>query len=228
MLSWTKVRWNHFFDKVNARPAKISTRGKASNTSQRLAQQGPQKETKTKEQMVPERYHEFLNVFDEKEANRFPSSKVWDHAIELKEDFVPKDCKIYPLSPLERSSLDKWINKQTAKGYITGLSILLCGKKGRQTETGTRLPVLELANGQKHIPDPSNLRNHRQIAQCPLLQQSQRSMGLQQHLHQGRGPMESSIQDTTRIIRANSNVLWALQLPRDISKHDELALQRSY
>jgi hypothetical protein len=96
----------------------MSTRNKASNTSQRLAQQGPAKETRIKEQMVPERYHKFLNVFDKKEANRFPSSKAWDHAIELKDGFVPKDCKIYPLSPLERSSLDEWINEQTTKGYI--------------------------------------------------------------------------------------------------------------
>jgi hypothetical protein len=68
--------------------------------------------------MVPKRYHHYLSVFDEKEANRFPSSKPWDHAIDLKDDFTPKDCKIYPLSPVECTSLDTWITEQLEKGYI--------------------------------------------------------------------------------------------------------------
>jgi hypothetical protein len=68
--------------------------------------------------MVPQRYHHYLSVFDKKEANRFPSSKPWDHAIDLKDDFVPKDCKIYPLSPVERTSLDTRITEQLGKGYI--------------------------------------------------------------------------------------------------------------
>jgi hypothetical protein len=36
----------------------------------------------------------------------------------MKENFKPKDCWIYPLSPMQRSLLDEWINEQLDKGYI--------------------------------------------------------------------------------------------------------------
>jgi hypothetical protein len=110
-----KIRNRH---NIKLRAAKVEAQ-KASNTAQRLAQESKAKDTpKTLEEMVPSRYHHYLSVFDEKEANRFPSSKPWDHAIDLKDDFAPKDCKIYPLSPVERTSLDAWITEQLGKGYI--------------------------------------------------------------------------------------------------------------
>jgi hypothetical protein len=100
---------------VKIRTAKLEAQ-KASNTAQRLAQESKKEDKpKTLEEMVPKRYHHYLSVFDEKEANRFPSSKPWDHAIDLKDDFTPKDCKIYPLSPVERTSLDTWITEQLEK-----------------------------------------------------------------------------------------------------------------
>jgi hypothetical protein len=103
---------------VKIRTAKLEAQ-KASNTAQRLAQESKKEDKpKTLEEMVPKRYHHYLSVFDEKEANRFPSSKPWDHAIDLKDDFTPKDCKIYPLSPVERTLLDTWITEQLEKGYI--------------------------------------------------------------------------------------------------------------
>ena len=33
-------------------------------------------------EMVPPEYHDFLDVFDEQKANRFPESRPWDHKIE--------------------------------------------------------------------------------------------------------------------------------------------------
>jgi hypothetical protein len=118
-LSWSKVRWDHFHKTLRSRSAKVGLQPKSSNTAQQLAQQASkEKPKKTKEELVPQRYHEYMKVFDEQEANRFPSSKIWDHAINLKDDYKPKDCKIYPLSPVERHSLDKWISEQLDKGYI--------------------------------------------------------------------------------------------------------------
>lgn len=117
MLSWSKIKWNHFQNQIKARSAKTGLAPKASNTSQKLAQQ-QKKIVKDIRQQVPERYHKYLKVFDEQEANRFPSSKPWDHAIEMKEGYTPKDCKIYPLSPVERTSLDEWISEQLEKKYI--------------------------------------------------------------------------------------------------------------
>ncbi len=36
----------------------------------------------------------------------------------MKPDFVPKDCKIYPLNPEEQKLLDEFLEENTAKGYI--------------------------------------------------------------------------------------------------------------
>lgn len=44
---------------------------------------------------VPTPYQEYVSVFEKKAAEHFPSSRPWDHAIDLKPDFVPKDFKPY-------------------------------------------------------------------------------------------------------------------------------------
>jgi len=45
-----------------------------------------------------------LKVFEKKESKRIPTKKVWDHVIDLREGFIPKKGKIYPLSRVERGS----------------------------------------------------------------------------------------------------------------------------
>jgi hypothetical protein len=39
----------------------------------------------TLEQQVPMEYHNYLDVFEEKKAGRFPEPRTWDHKIELKD-----------------------------------------------------------------------------------------------------------------------------------------------
>ena len=64
----------------------------------KLAQKKKEKkERKTPEELVPPEYHEFLSVFSEEEAGRFPERTSWDHAINLKEGFKPKSAHIYPM-----------------------------------------------------------------------------------------------------------------------------------
>ena len=46
------------------------------------------KEKQTAEQIVPPEYHEYLDVFKE-ELERFPKSRSWDHAIDMKPGFEP-------------------------------------------------------------------------------------------------------------------------------------------
>ena len=72
----------------------------------------------TVEEMVPKEYHEFLNVFSEEKAARFPESKEWDHKIDMKEGFKPKSFKNYNLTPEEQIELDKFLNENLEKGYI--------------------------------------------------------------------------------------------------------------
>ena len=68
---------------------------------------------------VPPEYQRHAKVFNEEEAQRFPQSRVWDHAIDLKPNAPDSlNCKIYPLSATERVSLREFLDEQVAKGYI--------------------------------------------------------------------------------------------------------------
>ena len=70
------------------------------------------------EEMVPRRFHKYLKVFEKKELERMPTRKIWDHAIDLREGFVPKKGKIYPLSRVEREEVQEFVKDQLRKGYI--------------------------------------------------------------------------------------------------------------
>src|SRR6202522_172185 len=48
------------------------------------AEENKKKEGIPIEKLVPEEYHEYLDVFDEEKANRFPEERSWDHKIEMK------------------------------------------------------------------------------------------------------------------------------------------------
>src|SRR5271154_1109525 len=76
------------------------------------------KEERTTEELVPKEFHDYLDIFDEKNANRFPIERPWDHKIELKENFEPKSFKIYNLSPAEQHELDTFLKENLEKGYI--------------------------------------------------------------------------------------------------------------
>ena len=73
---------------------------------------------KSIEELVPQELHEYLIVFSEEAAARFPESKPWDHKILLKPDFKPKKGKIYDLSPEEDIQLQEFLEENLAKGYI--------------------------------------------------------------------------------------------------------------
>ena len=40
--------------------------------------------------LVPEKFHKWIKVFGKKQSERMPTRKLWDHAIDMKEGFVPK------------------------------------------------------------------------------------------------------------------------------------------
>ena len=62
-------------------------------------------ELRATEEMVPQKFHKYLKVFEKKDSERMPTRKTWDHAIDLREGFVPKKGKIYPLSRVEREEV---------------------------------------------------------------------------------------------------------------------------
>ena len=75
-------------------------------------------ELRATEEMVPRQFHKYLKVFKKKDSERMPIRKTWDHAIDLREGFVPKKGKIYPLSRVEREEVREFVKDQLRKEYI--------------------------------------------------------------------------------------------------------------
>ena len=69
-------------------------------------------EEKTVEELVPRRFWKWKKVFEKEELERMPTRKPWDHAIELKEGFVPRKGKVYSLSRKEREEMLAFMEDQ--------------------------------------------------------------------------------------------------------------------
>jgi len=69
-------------------------------------------------ELVPKKFWKWRKVFGKKELKRMLVQKAWDHAIELKEGFVPKKRKVYSLSREEREEIQAFMKDQLRKGYI--------------------------------------------------------------------------------------------------------------
>jgi len=63
------------------------------------------KDEETLKRLVPKRFWKWKRVFGKKELERILVQKTWDHAIELKEGFIPKKGKVYSLSREEREEV---------------------------------------------------------------------------------------------------------------------------
>ena len=57
-------------------------------------------------------------MFEKKDSERILTRKAWDHAIDLREEFMLKKGKIYPLSRIEREKVQEFVKDQLRKGYI--------------------------------------------------------------------------------------------------------------
>jgi len=68
--------------------------------------------------LVPERFHQWIKVLGKKQSERMPTRKLWDHAIDVKEGFVPRKGKVYLLSREEKGEVHEFIQEQLRKGYI--------------------------------------------------------------------------------------------------------------
>lgn len=87
--------------------------------SQAIAEQRAVKEgTKSLEELIPKEFLDYTHIFSKAASERMPTSKPYDHPIDLEEGKVPPYSKIYPMAPAEKSVMDAWIDEQLAKGYI--------------------------------------------------------------------------------------------------------------
>ena len=83
--------------------------------SQRIAEE--QEKTRPKEE-IPQEFQGFRKVFSEKESERMPTQKPYDHAINLVPGSKLPRSRRYPLGPKEEEALDKYLDKNLRKGYI--------------------------------------------------------------------------------------------------------------
>jgi len=81
-------------------------------------QANAEKSSLSKEELVPQEFHEFLDVFDKQTAARLPRHRPVDHAIELIDDWTLKKQKQIRLNLPETQELKEWVAEQLAKGYI--------------------------------------------------------------------------------------------------------------
>jgi len=67
-------------------------------TATKLAAEAIDTTKRTWQELIPAEYYCFGKVFSDKEAERFPDSCPWDHAIDLTPEAAPiLNCKVYPL-----------------------------------------------------------------------------------------------------------------------------------
>ncbi len=71
------------------------------------------------EEMVPDHYHSFRDLFSKENFDKLPERKPWDHAIELTPNTKSTlDCKVYPLNRNEQEQLDKFLDENLDSGCI--------------------------------------------------------------------------------------------------------------
>jgi len=59
--------------------------------------------------LVLEKFHRWIKVFGKKQSERMPTRKIWNYVIDMKEGFMPKKGKVYPLSREEREKVREFI-----------------------------------------------------------------------------------------------------------------------
>ena len=90
------------------------------------------------EEMIPEKFLKWRKVFGKIELERIPMRKIWDHAIDLKEMFVPQKGRIYLLSKDKREEVQNFVEDQLRKEYIRPTKspqispVFFIGKKDRK------------------------------------------------------------------------------------------------
>ena len=73
---------------------------------------------KPKEIPIPEFCKDFADVFLEKIYNVLPPHQSFDHAIKLKDSFIPKITKVYPLNPAKKDACKAFTDEHLKTGQI--------------------------------------------------------------------------------------------------------------
>ena len=88
--------------------------------------------------MVPQKFYKWLKVFKKAESKRMPVRKPQNHAINLRENFVPRKERTYLMLRKEKEEMREFVEEQLRKGYIRlskllqTLPVFFVGKKNRK------------------------------------------------------------------------------------------------
>jgi len=75
-------------------------------------------ETQAAATPLPTYVTEFRSVFAKEDFDILLEHCKWDHVIELIPGAEPKSSKVYPLSPLEQTELDAFLEENLCTGRI--------------------------------------------------------------------------------------------------------------
>jgi hypothetical protein len=87
---------------------------------------------------VPPSLHAYADVFSETAFDSLPERRKWDHAIELEREPLPGFCKVYPMTLMEQTEMDAFLEEALATGRIRqsksplGAPVFFIKKKDRK------------------------------------------------------------------------------------------------
>ena len=69
--------------------------------------------------LVPEEYHNLLEVFKKKKLEKLPPHRPYDHQIKLDITASLGTCPLYSMSPFKLQKVKEYIKENLEKGFIT-------------------------------------------------------------------------------------------------------------
>lgn len=81
-------------------------------------EENAKKVKKSFEELAPEHYHEYKDVFAKENFDSLPERRPWDHAIELTPGAMPVGGKSYPHTLDEQKALDDFLEENLRSGRI--------------------------------------------------------------------------------------------------------------
>ncbi len=73
--------------------------------------------------VVPQEYHDFLDVFSKKDSDTPPSHRKYDHKIHLEEDQKPSHASFYKISLEELDAVKQYLDSHLTKRFIQVSSV---------------------------------------------------------------------------------------------------------
>jgi hypothetical protein len=101
--------------------------------------------------IVPMSLHTYADIFSETAFDFLPERHKWNHTIELEREPSPRFCKVYPMTLIEQTEMDTFLEEVLATGHIRqsklplGAPVFFIKKKdGSFTSSKTTKPSMPL------------------------------------------------------------------------------------